>query len=290
MRIFLTGATGFVGCAIVADLLRAGHRVTGLARSDHAAQALAAAGAAVQRGDLAGLASLRSGAGAADAVVHAAFDHDFARFAQTCEVDRCAIDAIGEALAGSGRRLIVTAGLPPVDGRLATEDDAAHGGSPRRSEQAALAWAARGVVVSVVRMAQVHDRQRQGFASYLLALAREKGVSAYVGDGANRWPAVSRLDAASLYRRILEQGSGTACYHAVTEQGIAVRQVAEAIGRKLGVPVVSLAPEEAAAHFGALARPVCMDLPASSALTQQRLGWHPAASDGFIADIANSPT
>ncbi|HEX8614428.1 MAG TPA: SDR family oxidoreductase [Telluria sp.] len=285
MRIFVTGATGFVGSAIVTDLLRAGHQVTGLARSSQGADTLTAAGAAVHRGDLDDVASLQSGTVNADAVVHAAFDHDFSRFALTCEVDRRAIDVLGEALAGSGRPLVVTAGLPVTPGRPATEDDVAPAGSPRMSEQAALAWTERDVRVSVVRMAQVHDQHKQGFATYLLALAREKCVSAYVGDGMNRWPAVRRIEAAALYRLALERGTAGACYHAVTEEGIPVRQVAEAIGRRLGLPAVSLAPQEAAAHFGFLARPAAMDVPASSTLTRQRLGWRPAAAPGFVADI-----
>jgi nucleoside-diphosphate-sugar epimerase len=291
MRIFLTGATGFVGAAIVPSLLEAGHQVVGLARSDAAAAAVMAAGATPHRGDLNDLQSLRLGAQAADAVIHAAFDHDFSKFAQSCELDRQAIEVMGDALADSDRPFIVTAGLPVVIGRIATEGDeppAAARGMPRMSEQAAMSLVARRVRACVVRMPQVHDERKQGFATYLLAHAREKGMSAYVEDGLNRWPAVHRLDAARLYRHILEEGTAGHRYHAVAQEGVAVRAVAEAIGRRLKLPVVSLSAEDAAQHFGWLERVARMDVAASSLLTQERLTWRPTQAADLVADIEHA--
>lgn len=290
MRVFVTGATGFVGSALVRDLLDAGHRVVGLARADADAAALTAAGAEVHRGDLSELDGLRRGAAAADGVVHTAFDHDFSRFAASSETDRRAIEVLGDALAESDRPFVVTAGLPRTPDRVTTEDDAppGPGGTPRVSEQTALALIARGVRAVVVRMSQVHDRDRQGFATYLIALAREKGVSAYVGDGANRWPTVHRLDTAPLYRLALEQGAAGARYHAVTEEGVPVRAVAEAIGRGLALPVVAVPADDAVGHFGWLAPIASTDMPASSALTRQRLGWRPTTQPGFMADLERS--
>ena len=291
MRIFLTGATGFIGSAIVSDLVAAGHQVVGLARSEEAVRTLANAGADAHRGDLNDPASLRAGTVAADAVIHAAFDHDFARLAESCEVDRLSIEAIGEALVGSGKRFIVTSGLPPMFGRVATEADlppADGHGMPRRSEQAARALVERGVQAMIVRMPQVHDRAKQGFATYLLAHAREKGVSAYVGDGANRWPAVHRLDAARLYGLLLEHGVVGLSYHAVAEQGVPVRAIAEAVGDRLKMPVMALPEADAAAHFGWLDRIARMDVPASSILTQGALGWQPVQPHDILDDIKNS--
>lgn len=288
MRIFLTGATGFIGSALIPKLREAGHQVVGLARSDAAAAALLLAGATPHRGDLADLQSLRTGAQAADAVIHAAFDHNFARLAESCEMDRRAIGAIGDALEGSNKQFIVTAGLPVTPGRIATEEDvppARGSGVPRVSEQTAISMIDRGVRASVIRMPQVHDREKQGFATYLLAHAREKGVSAYVGDGLNRWPAVHRLDAARLYRHLLVEGVAGQRYHAVAQEGVTVRAVAEAIGRRLGLPVVALPPEDAQAHFGWLDRIAQMDVPASSALTQERVTWRPQEAADFISDI-----
>ncbi len=288
MRVFVTGATGFVGSALVPELLNAGHQVLGLARSDEGATSLIAAGAEVHRGDLEDLGSLRRGAAMADGVIHAAFNHDFSTFAENCEVDRRAIEVMGDVLEGSDRPLIVTSGLPPAPDRLMTEDDvppSGSGGTPRVSEQTAISMVARGVRASVVRIPQVHDRDKQGLATYMIALAREKGISAYVGAGLNRWPAVHRLDAASIYRLALGKGSAGARYHAVAEEGVLVREIAEAIGRGLKIPVVALSPEEAARHFGWLGLLVSMDAPASSALTQQRLGWRPTEKPRFIADL-----
>jgi nucleoside-diphosphate-sugar epimerase len=291
MRVFVTGATGFVGSAIVADLISAGHKVLGLTRSESRAKSLAALGAEAHRGDLLDLESLRIGAGMSDAVIHAAFDHDFSKFAENCEADRLAIEVLGDVLQGSARPLIVTSGLPLLPNRIVAEDDepaASSQGSPRVSEQTALAMVARGVRVSVVRVSQVHDQDRQGLAAYMIALARDKGISAYVGDGLNRWPAVHRLDVAPIYRLAVEKGSVGAKYHAVAEEGVAVRRIAEAIGQGLKIPVVALSPEEAARHFGWLAFPVSMDAPASSARTQERLGWHPTDGPLFLADLQRS--
>jgi nucleoside-diphosphate-sugar epimerase len=256
--------------------LQKGHQVLGLARSDAGAKLLVDAGAEVHRGDLEDLEGLHSGAAQSDGVIHTAFIHDFSKFADNCAIDRRAIEALGAALEGSGRPLVVTSGvLLLAPGRTATEGDAqpSGGAHPRVSEAAATAFVPRGVRASVVRLPQVHDRDKQGFVTYLMALAREKGVSAYVGDGLNRWTAVHRLDAGRLYRLALENGEAGARYHAIAEEGVTVREIAEAIGRRLNVPVVSKSKEEAAGHFGWLAYFAGMDAPASSRLTQERVGF-----------------
>jgi nucleoside-diphosphate-sugar epimerase len=290
MRVFVTGATGFIGSALVPELIGAGHQVIGLTRSEVGAAALAAAGAQVHRGDLEDLDSLRSGAAMSDGVIHLAFNHDFSKFIANCEADRHVIEALGSVLVGSDRPLIVTSGTAmtnTVAGQPAREDDPVitSRAVPRAaSEEAATAVAGTGVNVSVVRLPQVHDPFKQGLITYLIQVAREKGVSAFVGDGLNRWPAVHVLDAARLYRLALEKQQSGSKYHAVAEEGVPLREIAGVIGRGLNVPVVSLTPEEASAHFGWLSAFAGRDLPASSAQTQERLGWHPTGPE-LMADL-----
>ncbi len=289
MRVFVTGATGFIGSALVPELINAGHQVLGLARSDAGANSLRGAGAQVHRGDLEDLESLRSAAAMSDGVIHLAFIHDFSKLAENCEIDRRAVGALGSALAGSKRPLIVTSGTAlAAPGRSASEQDRPSSKVPRvASEEATDALGSQGVRASVVRLPQVHDRVKQGLVSYLIAIAREKGVSAYVGEGLNRWPAVHVLDAAPVYRLALEKGTAGARYHAVAEEGVQLRDIANAIGRGLNIPVVSLSPEQAAAHFGWLGLFVGGDIPASSAQTQMQLGWRPTAKPGLIEDLNN---
>jgi nucleoside-diphosphate-sugar epimerase len=287
MRVFLTGATGFIGSAVVQELIKAGHQVLGLARSDAGAKSLIAAGAQVHRGSLEDLDSLCSGAATADGVIHTAFIHDFSNYGPAAEADRRAIESLGGVLAGSDRPLIVTSGtlLVQRQGSLATEEDANAPNFPRKSEEVALALAARGVRASVLRLSpSVHGNGDHGFVPRLISIAREKGVSAFIGDGLNRWPAVHRLDAAHLYRLALEKSSVGDLYHGVADEGVPTREIAEAIGRGLNVPVVSKSSEEAADHFGWIARFFGIDGPASSALTQERLGWRPI-QPGLIADL-----
>jgi nucleoside-diphosphate-sugar epimerase len=287
MRIFVTGATGFIGSAIVRELIDAGHQVLGLARSDTAAKSLVAVGAQVHRGDLQDLESLHSASAGADGVIHTAFIHDFSHYVPAAETDRRAIETLAAALAGSGRPFVITSGtlLLQRRGALATEEDESTPTFPRKSEEAVASLAARGVRVSVVRLPpSVHGDGDHGFVPRLIGIARETGVSAYVGDGLNRWPAVHRLDAARLYRLALEKGSAGARYHGVAEEGVPARDIADVIGRRLNVPVVSKSREEAADNFGWIGFFFGMDGPASSAQTQERLGWHPAGP-ALIADI-----
>lgn len=288
MKVFVTGATGFVGSAVVQELISEGHQVLGLTRSDAGAKSLAALGAQVQRGDLTDLESLRNGAAMSDGVIHTAFNHDFSNYAAAAQMDTQAIEALGGALAGSDRRLIVTSGTLVLQrkGELMTEEDTPNPAFPRKSEDAVLAVSSRGVNVSVVRLSpSVHGDGDHGFVPRLIAIAREKGVSAYIGDGLNRWPAVHRLDAARLYRLALEKGpAGSNHYHGVAEEGIATRDIAQVIGRQLNLPVVSKSPEEAAGHFTWLSHFFAMDGAASSKRTQQQLGWKPMQV-GLIADL-----
>jgi nucleoside-diphosphate-sugar epimerase len=287
MRVFVTGASGFVGSAVVEELIGAGHAVTGLARSDANVAALTAAGADVHRGSLEDVASLQAGAAAADGVIHCAFDHDFSKWAENCEKDRRAIEALGAGLAGTNKPLIITSGTALLaPGRVATEDDMAAPTLPRvASEQAADALSKRGVRAMVLRLPpSVHGDGDHGFVPRLIGMAKEKNVSAYVGDGQNRWPAVHRFDAAVLYRLVLEKGVAAARCHAVGEEGVAFREIARVIGEKCSLPVKSLTREEAETHFGWFALFAGIDAPASSAKTSAAMGWK-AKGVGLIADL-----
>lgn len=292
MRVFVTGATGFIGSAVVRELIGAGHQVLGMARSDSGAECLRALGAEVHRGELRDLGSLRTGAANSDAVIHAAFIHDFSNFIENCEIDRLAIEALGSALAGSQRFLLVTSGTLASNtdsGMPVSEDDSPVSSKvmPRgATEEAASAVASQGVRVVVIRLPQVHDTVKQGLITYAVQIAREKGISAYVGEGANRWPAAHVLDTARLYRLALEKGDGAVRYHAVSEEGVRMREIAEAIGRALKVPVASISPEEAQGHFGWLARFVAWDIPASSKQTREKLRWNPTGPS-LITDLNN---
>jgi nucleoside-diphosphate-sugar epimerase len=280
MRVFVTGATGFVGSAVVQELLAHGHAVVGLARSEEGAAGLAAAGAAVQRGTLDDLDALTGAAAACDGVIHTAFNHDFSRFAENCEQDRRAIEALGRGLEGTSKPLLVTSGLAMLaQGHLATEDDVpppAGAAMPRVSEATAAALAARGVHASTVRLApSVHGDGDHGFVPMLIGITRDKGCAAYIGEGMNRWGGVHRLDAARVFRLALERGARGARYHAVADEGIPFRDIAAAIARGLDMPLASVAPEDAAAHFGWFTHFAGMDLAASSRQTREVLGWTP---------------
>jgi nucleoside-diphosphate-sugar epimerase len=286
MRVFVTGATGFIGIHVVRELISAGNEVLGLARSDTGAKALAAAGADIRRGTIEDEAGLCEAAAGSDAVIHLAFIHDWSKMAESCAVDRRAIEALGSSLAGSDKPLIVTAGTAGLaaPGHIATEDSDVPRDFPfpRVSEQTALSL--KNVRASVMRLPQVHDTEKQGLVSYAVAVAREKGVSAYVGDGGNRWAAAHISDVARLYRLALEKHEAGARYHAVAEEGVPIRDIAQAIGRNLKIPVKSLSAEEAAAHFGWLAMFIGKDLMASSSQTRQKLGWNPTGP-GLISDL-----
>lgn len=287
MRVFVTGAAGFIGTAVTKELMANGHQVLGLARSNDNAKALENLGAEIHRGGLEDLDSLRQGAKESDGTIHLAFNHDFSKFAENGQLDKHAIEAMGSVLEGSDKPFIVTSGtLLVAPGRLATEEYPVAPGLPRMSEPAGLAFAARAVRAMAVRLPQVHGGDGKcGLVNWLLNIAREKGVSGYIGDGGNRWSGVHRLDAARLYRLALEKGRAGTSYHAVADEGVTARDIAEILGRHLDLPVAAIAPENAAAHFGMMAMFAGMDGAASSALTQQWLGWKPTQI-GMIADIS----
>jgi nucleoside-diphosphate-sugar epimerase len=288
MRIFMTGAPGFIGSALIPELMQTGHHVLGLTRSEAGAERLRKAGVEVLHGNTEDLDSLRQGAAKADGVIHLAFNHDFSQFQKNCEDDRKAIQAIGEVLLGSKRPFIMTSGTAiaaNVDGKPSTEDGPTASWNPRAASEAVLKdLTDRGLNTSVVRLAQIHDTHKQGLVPYVHAVAREKRVSSYIGDGANRWPAAHVSDTARLYRLAIEKAEPGAIYHAVAEEGVSMKAIAEALGRGLKVPVVSIKPEQAEAHFGWLSRFAGHDMPASSAITQQKLNWRPTGP-GLIADL-----
>jgi nucleoside-diphosphate-sugar epimerase len=288
MRVFVTGAAGFIGAATTRELIANGHKVLGLARSDANADALKKMGAEVHRGSLEDLASLRDGAKKTDGTIHCAFIHDFSKFAENGQIDKRAIEAMGEVMEGTNKPFVVTSGTGLIaPGRLATEDDVAMSeGSPRVSEAAGFAFAKRGVRVTAIRLPQVHGAPgKAGFVSLLVEAAKQKKASAYVGDGSNRWPSSHVLDVARLYRLALEKGVAGRPYHAVGDEGVPMRDIATVLGRALNVPVVSIKPEDAPAHFGFAAIFAGIDMPASSAKTQTELGWKPVEL-GLIADIS----
>ena len=288
MRVFVTGATGFIGSALVPELLQAGHTVLGMTRSEKGAEALVKMGADAHFGTLEDLESLKAGAAQADGVIHLAFNHDFSKFEANCADDQRAIEAIGEALAGSGRPFIGTGGVLNVGqapGQPLDEDDTILPGRfPRASEQATLGTLEKGVRGIVMRLSQIHDTHKQGLVSFLIQAAQEKKVSAYVGDGTNRWAAAHVSDTARLYRLALEKGTAGSKWHAVGEQGVTLKEIAEALGQRLSLPVVSISPEEAPAHFGFLGSFMTLDSPTSNTKTRERLGWEPAGP-GLVADL-----
>ncbi len=288
MRVFVTGATGFIGSAIVKELAGAGHNVLGLVRADAGAKSLEAAGAQAHRGDLEDLESLRSGAAASDAVIHTAFRHDWSRFAESCELDKRAIETIGAVLQGTRRPFIVSSGVGVAEGRAATEDDPplTSPSLPRVSETTAVALMERGVNAIVMRLPQVHDTVKQGLVTPLIAVARAKGVSVYIGEGQNRWPAAHVTDVGRLYLLALEKGTAGARYHAVAEEGVPLKDIATAIGRGLKVPVISISREQAQEHFGFLGFFAGRDPLTSSAQTREKLGWKPTGPS-LLTDLAN---
>jgi nucleoside-diphosphate-sugar epimerase len=293
MRVFVTGATGFIGSALVPELINAGHQVLGLTRSEAGAKSLAAAGAEVHRGSLEDLESLKSGAAKSDGVIHLAFNHDFSNLRQNSEDDRKVIERLGEVLAGSDRPLVITSGTGLIRSKtgapaLETDDHVSSAEFPRAaSEEAADGLIARGGGrVMVMRLPQVHNTSKQGRVTYHIQTARQRGRVAYVGEGKNRLPAVHVSDAVRLYQLALEKGQAGARYHAVGEEGVALRDIAEVIGAGLKMPVESITPEEAPKYFGLMAHLATIDLAASSALTRQQLGWNPTGPD-LLTDLRN---
>jgi nucleoside-diphosphate-sugar epimerase len=292
MRVFITGASGFIGLAVTRELMDAGHQVLGLTRSDAGAEALKEVGAEVLRGDVENARDLQEGARKTDAVIHTAFNHDFSKFMANCESDRKVIETLGDALSGTDKLLVVSSGVALAQvkpGQVGTENDpplSSKQFARAASEEAANAIADKGVRVAIVRLSQIHDTEKQGLVTFAIQVAREKGVSVYVGEGKNSWSASPRLDTARLYRLALEKTGKRATYHAVAEEGVAMRDIAGVIGRGLKVPVVSMTPEEATKHFGWLGHFAGLDIRSSSAQTREQLGWNPTGP-GLIADLEN---
>jgi nucleoside-diphosphate-sugar epimerase len=288
VHIFVTGATGFIGSALVPDLIKAGHQVLGLTRSEAGAETLRAAGAQVLHGNIEDLDSLRKGAADTDGVIHLAFNHDFSQFEKNAADERQAIAALGEVLLGLDRPFVVTSGTAlaaNVDGKPSTEDSPTASWNPRAGLETIMkAFTQRGVRTSIVRLAQIHDTHKQGLVPYITAVAREKRVSAYIGEGSNSWPAVHVSDTARLYRLAFEKAEPGAIYHAVDEQGVSMKAIAEALGRGLKVPVISIKPEESEAQFGWLSMFAGQDMPSSSVITREKLNWKPTGP-GLIADL-----
>jgi len=292
MRVFVTGASGFIGSAVVKELIDARHQVLGLTRSDEGVKTLKALGAEILRGDVENANDLRDGAKRTDAMIHTAFNHDFSKFLANCETDRKVIETLGDALAGTEKLLVISSGVAlaqPGPGQLGTENDpplSSKQFARAASEEAANAVAAKGVRVAIVRLSQIHNTERQGLVTFAIQIAREKGVSAYVGDGKNGWSAAPRLDTARLYRLALEKTGKRAVYHAVAEEGVSVLDIATAIGRGLKVPIASITPEEATTHFGWLGHFAGLNIRSSSAQTRQQLGWNPTGP-GLLTDLEN---
>ena len=292
MRVFVTGASGFIGLAVTRDLIDAGHQVLGLTRSDAGATALKELGAEVLRGDVENAGDLREGAGKSDAVIHTAFNHDFSKFVANCESDRKVIETLGDALAGTEKLLVISSGVALAQvapGAVGTENDpplSSKHFARAASEEAANAIADKGVRVAIVRLSQIHNTEKQGLVTFAIQVAREKGVSVYIGEGKNSWSAAPRLDTARLYRLALEKTGKRATYHAVAEEGVAMREIAEVIGRGLKVPAVSMSAEEATKHFGWLGHFAGLDIRSSSAQTRKQLGWEPTGP-GLIEDLTN---